>query len=172
MCLSSQLQQEVKNRRITIQASLGKKQDPISKLTRAERTEDVTQVVEYLPTKRKALSSNPVPPKNNNIILNHQAWWFTLVIPAPWEAEARGGQPGPYSENLSQKKWAGSVTQLVDCLRSKYKALSSNPSTEKKNTWSCNRKKYFLSIFQFSDYQRKKNLSTTASLAHLHTLFK
>jgi hypothetical protein len=71
--LSSQLQQEVKNRRITIQASLGKKQDPISKLTRAERTEDVTQVVEYLPTKRKALSSNPVPPKNNNIILNHQA---------------------------------------------------------------------------------------------------
>jgi hypothetical protein len=42
-----------------VQTSLGKKRDPISKITRAKRAGGVAQVVEPLPSKCKALSSNP-----------------------------------------------------------------------------------------------------------------
>jgi hypothetical protein len=45
--------------RIMVQTSLGKKRDPISKITRAKRAGGVAQVVEPLPSKCKALSSNP-----------------------------------------------------------------------------------------------------------------
>jgi hypothetical protein len=45
--------------RVTVQAALGKKLDPISKLTRREKVEIVTQAVEQLPRKHEALSSNP-----------------------------------------------------------------------------------------------------------------
>jgi hypothetical protein len=42
----SQLQQKRKNRRMTVQASLGKRQDLISKITRAKRTGGMAQEVE------------------------------------------------------------------------------------------------------------------------------
>jgi hypothetical protein len=41
------------------QAGLGKKRNPISKITKAKRTEGVNQGVEHLPCKCKALNSNP-----------------------------------------------------------------------------------------------------------------
>jgi hypothetical protein len=40
-----------------------KKQDPISKITKAERAEGVAEAVEYLPSKSKVLSSNPTTAK-------------------------------------------------------------------------------------------------------------
>jgi hypothetical protein len=51
---------------------LGKKQDPISKITRAKRAGGVVQAVEYLPNKHKALTSNPntVKKKKKNCELN------------------------------------------------------------------------------------------------------
>jgi hypothetical protein len=55
---------------IAVQASLVMKQDPISKITKAERAGGVTQVVEHLLSKCDALSSNPntpfpCPPQNH-----------------------------------------------------------------------------------------------------------
>jgi hypothetical protein len=47
-----------------VQASLGKKQDPISKITRANRAGGVAQVEEHLPSKSEALSSNTSTAKN------------------------------------------------------------------------------------------------------------
>jgi hypothetical protein len=47
------------NSRTAVQASLGKKGDPISKITRAKRARGAAQVVECLPSKWKALSLNP-----------------------------------------------------------------------------------------------------------------
>jgi hypothetical protein len=43
---------------ITVQARMSKKQDPISKITRAKRADGMTKVVEHLPSKCKALNSN------------------------------------------------------------------------------------------------------------------
>jgi hypothetical protein len=48
------------------QASLGKKQDPISKITRAKSAGGVVQAVEGLPSKHKALHLNPSTAKGNN----------------------------------------------------------------------------------------------------------
>jgi hypothetical protein len=45
--------------RIVVQDGLGKSQDPISKATRAKRDRDVAQVAKHLPSRCKALSSNP-----------------------------------------------------------------------------------------------------------------
>jgi predicted transposase YdaD len=42
-----------------VQDDLSKKQDSISKITRAKRTGDMAQVVECLLSKREVLSSNP-----------------------------------------------------------------------------------------------------------------
>jgi hypothetical protein len=47
------------NRKITVHAVLSKKHDPISKIASAKRVEGLTQLVEYLPHKLEALSSNP-----------------------------------------------------------------------------------------------------------------
>jgi hypothetical protein len=44
-----------------VQAGLGKKQDPISKITRAKMAGGMVQTVEYLPSKHEVLT--PVPPK-------------------------------------------------------------------------------------------------------------
>jgi hypothetical protein len=41
-----------------VQASLNRKQDPISKVTTAKRVGGMTQVIENLPSKNEALSSN------------------------------------------------------------------------------------------------------------------
>jgi hypothetical protein len=46
-----------------VQGSLGKKQDPITKITRAKKAGGVAKVVEHLPPKCKALSPHPVLPK-------------------------------------------------------------------------------------------------------------
>jgi hypothetical protein len=63
--------------------------------------------------------------------------WLRPVILATWEAEIRGnhssGQPGQKLRSCLKytqtKKRTGRVTQVVDCLPSKHKVLSSNPST-------------------------------------------
>jgi hypothetical protein len=47
------------NRRTVVQAGLGIKWDPISKITNTKRAGGVAQVVEHLPSKFEALSSNP-----------------------------------------------------------------------------------------------------------------
>jgi hypothetical protein len=47
------------NRRIMVQTILGKRQDPISNITRVKRTGGLAQVVQCLPRKHKALSQNP-----------------------------------------------------------------------------------------------------------------
>jgi hypothetical protein len=39
------------NRKIVVQAGLGKKRDPISKITRAERAGGETSAIEHLPSK-------------------------------------------------------------------------------------------------------------------------
>jgi hypothetical protein len=41
-----------------IEAVLGKKRDPISKVTRTKRTESMAQAIDCLPSKCEALSSN------------------------------------------------------------------------------------------------------------------
>jgi hypothetical protein len=43
---------------MVVQASLGKKQDAISKITRAKRLGGVAQTAEHLPSKHGVLSSN------------------------------------------------------------------------------------------------------------------
>jgi hypothetical protein len=57
VCLSSQWEWEASSR-IVVQVSLGKKWDPISKITRAEGSGGVAQMDLLLPSKCKALSSN------------------------------------------------------------------------------------------------------------------
>jgi hypothetical protein len=42
-----------------VHADLGKKGDPIAKITKAKRAEVLAQVVECLPSKHEALKSNP-----------------------------------------------------------------------------------------------------------------
>jgi hypothetical protein len=46
-------------RRIKVQSQPGKKQDPIWKVTKAKKAGGVAQVLELLPSKCEALSSNP-----------------------------------------------------------------------------------------------------------------
>jgi hypothetical protein len=48
-----------------VQVSLSKKQDPISKITRAKRTGGVAQIEERLLCKCEALSSKPTTTKIN-----------------------------------------------------------------------------------------------------------
>jgi hypothetical protein len=92
-------------------------------------------VVECLPSRSEALSSNPSASKKKTQEASSGARrrWLTPVIPAPREAEIRRitvrNQPREtvqetlYQKNPSQKR-AGGVAQDV--------ALSSNPSTAKK----------------------------------------
>jgi hypothetical protein len=63
-CPSSSATQESTNKRIVVQAGPGTKQNPTSKITNAKRA----QVVACLPTKHKALSSNPTPQKKMKIL--------------------------------------------------------------------------------------------------------
>jgi hypothetical protein len=63
-CLFFQLQWEACNSKITVQVSLGKRWDSISKITRGKRAGGVAQAGEHLPSKHEAPSSNPNnPPK-------------------------------------------------------------------------------------------------------------
>jgi hypothetical protein len=52
-CLSSQLCQEAWNRRVMVQAGLGKTWDPISKIIRAKRAGGVAQAIECFLSKQK-----------------------------------------------------------------------------------------------------------------------
>jgi hypothetical protein len=51
--------QERTNRRIVIQASLGIKQDPVSKIASTKRTFGIGQVIAHLSHKHEALISTP-----------------------------------------------------------------------------------------------------------------
>jgi hypothetical protein len=53
------------NRKITVQAGLGKKQDLISKITRVRRVGVMAQVVESCLTHMKPSVQTPVLPKRN-----------------------------------------------------------------------------------------------------------
>jgi hypothetical protein len=46
-----------------VQACLGRRQEPVSKITTAKRAGSVAQAVECLPSECEALSSNLIPPK-------------------------------------------------------------------------------------------------------------
>jgi hypothetical protein len=54
---------------------MGRKQNPISKITRAKRIGGMAQAVEYVPSKHKALSSNPNKPKKKS---KNTGFQFTL----------------------------------------------------------------------------------------------
>jgi hypothetical protein len=73
-CLSSQLQREVSNGRITVQADLDKKQDCISKIITTKRVGGIEQAVEHLPSKYEALSSKPQVCQKKKVKMLH----FTL----------------------------------------------------------------------------------------------
>jgi hypothetical protein len=56
----------LRNRRISVQAGLGKKRDNISKITTAKGAGDATQVTEYMLRKCEALNSNSSTTKKKN----------------------------------------------------------------------------------------------------------
>jgi hypothetical protein len=51
------------NRRLIIQANLGKQQDPLSKITRTRKAHGLPQAVEYLASKHKPLVQIQETPK-------------------------------------------------------------------------------------------------------------
>jgi hypothetical protein len=57
---------EAEVRRIMIRGWLRQK-DPVSNITRAKRVGAEAEDIEYLPSKHKALGSNPVPPQKKCI---------------------------------------------------------------------------------------------------------
>jgi uncharacterized protein YoxC len=63
-----------------VQASLGKKQDPISKITRVKRVGGMAQAVQHLSSKFKVLSSNfsNTKKKKNQMcsLIVHLKEWF------------------------------------------------------------------------------------------------
>jgi hypothetical protein len=59
---------KLKIRRMVVLASLSKKQDPVFKITRPKRAGGVAQVVERLPCKSDALSSNTSTTKGIHIV--------------------------------------------------------------------------------------------------------
>jgi hypothetical protein len=80
-CLSPQRPWEAKSR-IVIKASLSKIETPIRKTTRAERAGGVAQAAACLPSKCKALSSNPGASQKNKSINKRPhgiAWQETLA---------------------------------------------------------------------------------------------
>jgi hypothetical protein len=54
-----------------VHGSLGRKQDPISKITIAQRVEAVAHTIEHLPHKYKALSSNPNTTTTKNLMASN-----------------------------------------------------------------------------------------------------
>jgi hypothetical protein len=62
------------NKRIKIQATWGKKQAPISKISKAKRAGTVDQLAEHLPRKHEALS-------NSYIFKNKQKCCFFITVP-------------------------------------------------------------------------------------------
>jgi hypothetical protein len=70
----SSYDRKCKNTGIAVWAGLGKKQDTISKMNSEERAGDVAQVVKYLPSKYKALSSNLHTAKKKSIYASIFLW--------------------------------------------------------------------------------------------------
>jgi hypothetical protein len=54
------------NSKIVVQVSPGIKQEPITKIIKAKRDEDIAQVAECPPNKQEALNSTPSTAKNTN----------------------------------------------------------------------------------------------------------
>jgi hypothetical protein len=80
MSLSSQLTEGSINTKIAIQSSLGKKHDPISKMSR--KGWGVAQVAECLYTKHGGLSSNPGTAKQTKkslIVINQGSFYFVAA---------------------------------------------------------------------------------------------
>jgi hypothetical protein len=67
--LSLQLWRKAENKRIVVQPSLGKKQDPVFKISRVKKDKIVAQALEFLPSKCKALSSNSSTPPHTHIYI-------------------------------------------------------------------------------------------------------
>jgi hypothetical protein len=84
----------------------GQKQDPISKITRVKRAGGVVQVVEYLPSKHKALNSYPSNTKKKKKFLctmNHGSFILVPIILLPCPAVRKFSIPCHlfyYSYNL------------------------------------------------------------------------
>jgi hypothetical protein len=66
------------NRRITDQTCPGVKQDPISKISSTKRAGEVTQVVEHLPSKHEAFSSNSNITKKRGI--SEHFWYMATSV--------------------------------------------------------------------------------------------
>jgi hypothetical protein len=68
-------------------------------------------------------------------ILGHRwTWWRAPLL---WRERQEDGKfevnLGKFSKRLSQKIRSRSIVQVVECLHSKHRALSSSPNTIKKN---------------------------------------
>jgi hypothetical protein len=96
-----------------VQAKLGKKQDPVSKIIRVKRTGSMAQVVECLSSKLKALSSNaishPTPCQKKKI--HHQVTARNQAVPdiftsivSPLYKHPIDPKPGPLSVFHKKRK--------------------------------------------------------------------
>jgi hypothetical protein len=62
-----------------VQASLGRNQDPISKITRMKGAGGMAQVVESLPSKSKALSFNPSSAQRKKIYFESIIIFYIII---------------------------------------------------------------------------------------------
>jgi hypothetical protein len=77
-------------------AGLSKKRDPHLQNNQSQKGWSMAQVIKCLPSKCKALNSNPVRPKEKN----YEAWYFMLVSSAIWEVKTGGSQ---FKSSLGKK---------------------------------------------------------------------
>jgi hypothetical protein len=79
-CLSSQIQREGQIGGSPDQASLDQNQYPIQKITKANKAVEVVQVLEHLPSKPKALSSNEQQQKPYRFTSKHSFSCITFFF--------------------------------------------------------------------------------------------
>jgi hypothetical protein len=95
----------------------------------------MAQVVEHLPSKPKALSSNPSTTKKKSTPYLAGHWWLTPVILIERLKSGRSlGKANlrdPISK-INRAKWTGGVAQMVERLLCKCEALRSNSPPQKK----------------------------------------
>jgi hypothetical protein len=77
---------------------LGKKWEPVSKTTRAKRAGGMAQLLEYLPNKHEALSSNIVLQKKKKVFFENSFFFLLLFICAykAWVISPPCPHPLPY----------------------------------------------------------------------------